>query len=1008
MKRTILFVIAAAGLVGSVMSAPFDREFRGTSPRGAAVRVRGWGDEYSVRYEAADGHAVIFDQALGAYVYARRTAAGALVSVGVAVGDETEGDRAALAAIPLHLSDVSAAARTARQERIAADEERTGRAARWQRLKEQNRAQRLAGKKGLLREPPRRPTVGAVKGLTLLVDFPLEDNPGKTTWSKVHPRVKVGDLEQLLNGDGELPYGNATSVRRYYHDMSNGRLDYQNVVIGPITVSQPRSYYDDETESNGICALMLLGEVLEALQNDEDYETRYLPMLKSLDIEAGAVRVLNVWFAGEEPEVWNKGLWAHKSALDAETSKKLTFTTDAGETVRFKTYQITPITASPSVYTFCHENGHMLCDFPDLYSYDEETHGIGVGHFSIMHSSPDDKNPIGIDAYLRTAAGWIEPKVLPHVGGRVKIRADGTDVWRYDHPNDPNQYYLIENRQRQGHDEFIPGGGVLIWRCDESGDNTALTDFTGFAPGVRRQSFELSLEQADGLYELEIGSDFGDDYDSWYKGNRFCTKGVFDDDSIPCARWRDASASGLKLSEFSAPGYTMTFKVASYGDRPLNDDFANASVVSRPSGGEVRSTVGATLEAGEPTHAAAAATMSLWWRLEVPHKAKVTLSTEGSAVDTCLAVYTGERVDRLASVAANDDAAADVDWSAVTFDAEGGDVYYVAVAVKGDAAGDVAFRWNEAAVPGLSDLRPADPTAAHPYALFVGPEETASSMSVVYGSPILVSYLIVNAGFAVLDGTTVSMRISIYDESGELLKSVRKQYKGRFDVDSPLYWSQLDLFKDLRPEPGKYRIVLVIDSEDAVRESNERNNEVSLDFMITADPFPPVVPQDGETESEAVARELTKTFAPDSAVVRMITGAERLAAFNDFVKSCGVMRAAALSDAEKAYAYESFVLSSILAKPALLTAEPRLELASEEKAAGWSVTVKLSAGDEALAMAADRLAAALRVGTSVTDVTHEPTVVARPGGDGGELTFVVEKPAASAGFCTVNLPHDAP
>ena len=61
---------------------------------------------------------------------------------------------------------------------------------------------RKAKEQGLLMEPPSRPTLGTVKGLTVLVDFPIEGS-SETTWSSVHPGITAVQLEQLLNG-GEL------------------------------------------------------------------------------------------------------------------------------------------------------------------------------------------------------------------------------------------------------------------------------------------------------------------------------------------------------------------------------------------------------------------------------------------------------------------------------------------------------------------------------------------------------------------------------------------------------------------------------------------------------------------------------------------------------------------------------------------------------------------------------------------------------------------------------------
>jgi hypothetical protein len=91
------------------------------------VRVWGEGDEFSARFEAEDGHAAVYDSALRSYAYARKVdATGALVSTGIAVGDETDADRALLADIPLHLRDTSQSAADERVRRMDEDEREFG------------------------------------------------------------------------------------------------------------------------------------------------------------------------------------------------------------------------------------------------------------------------------------------------------------------------------------------------------------------------------------------------------------------------------------------------------------------------------------------------------------------------------------------------------------------------------------------------------------------------------------------------------------------------------------------------------------------------------------------------------------------------------------------------------------------------------------------------------------------------------------------------------------------
>src|SRR5581483_9376471 len=101
------------------------------------------------------------------------------------------------------------------------------------------------------------------------------------------------------------------------------------------------------------------------------------------------------------------------------------------------------------------------------------------------------------------------------------------------------------------------------------------------------------------------------------------------------------------------------------------------------------STVTATKEAGEPSHAGDAGGRSIWYRWTAPSGGSVSLDTTGSDFDTLLAVYTGSSVGALTQVAANDDANGSTKASATTFDVKSGTTYAVAVDGWSGAAGNV-------------------------------------------------------------------------------------------------------------------------------------------------------------------------------------------------------------------------------------------------------------------------------------------------------------------------------
>jgi hypothetical protein len=115
-----------------------------------------------------------------------------------------------------------------------------------------------------------------------------------------------------------------------------------------------------------------------------------------------------------------------------------------------------------------------------------------------------------------------------------------------------------------------------------------------------------------------------------------------------------------------------------------NDDFADAAPLEP--GVVVPGTLAAaTLEPGEPPHKPTfPPDGSVWFTFTSPTAQLVTVSTEpgGSVTDTVLAVYTGDAVDALTPVAANDDGGDTGLWAEVTFLATPGTTYRIAVAAE--------------------------------------------------------------------------------------------------------------------------------------------------------------------------------------------------------------------------------------------------------------------------------------------------------------------------------------
>jgi hypothetical protein len=123
-----------------------------------------------------------------------------------------------------------------------------------------------------------------------------------------------------------------------------------------------------------------------------------------------------------------------------------------------------------------------------------------------------------------------------------------------------------------------------------------------------------------------------------------------------------------------------------------NDMFAAARVVTGTTGSVTGSSHGATIEAGEPTHAGTGG-RSVWFNWTAPSAGEASFDTEGSSFDTVLSVYTDSSVNALALIAADDDSSLG-NTSRVLFTAVAGVTYRIALDGRAAAAGIHTLTWG--------------------------------------------------------------------------------------------------------------------------------------------------------------------------------------------------------------------------------------------------------------------------------------------------------------------------
>lgn len=363
----------------------------------------------------------------------------------------------------------------------------------------------------------------SILGLTILIKFSDQDT-----------NITKQDVYDMTNKVGYNAYNNNGSVRDYFYDVSGGEIIYNNYVTDFYVAKKPKSYYEDPTVEIGVRAKELINE---ALQDMESKEFDFSMLSTNSDNKVLAVNVL---YAGSPDSGWGYGLWPHSGSLNQEFR---------ADNVKISNYQIAPLESSLSISTFIHENGHMLFNWPDLYDYDSNSKG--VGQYSIM-SYTGGGNPVPPDPYLRNIlSGWgkvINLNDLPD-NTQISVKANSNEVFKFEGPN-PKEYFLIENINKKGRWAGVPDEGLAIWHIDENGCND-------WQYMTYQRHYLVSLEQADGKFDLEKNVNYGDTTDL-FDASQYS---AFTDMTIPNSKWWDGKSSGLNITNISVVGDTMTFTI---------------------------------------------------------------------------------------------------------------------------------------------------------------------------------------------------------------------------------------------------------------------------------------------------------------------------------------------------------------------------------------------------------------------------------------------------------------
>jgi len=427
---------------------------------GPDVHLQVRGDEFYAVHKTLDGYTVVYDIDLGLYCYAN-------VLDGRLVSTRTPITKSPPLEIPRHLRESESVRKAKFEHRFAQLRPRDT-------VTDSNIHRVFGPADGLL--TGRRLSEGHVLGLTVLVEF-----------QDVDATVEADDIHNMLDSANFTLNGNVSSVREYFRLVSNGRFDYENRVVGPIKLSQNKRFYE---------TTLFVEEALNLVSNSlgvnlADFDSRGEGIIDAINFMYAGRTVYGIGGDNNNPSE----LWPHSSTIN------LTF-----GSVRTNFYQLSSMgrqRVDLSIGTFCHESGHLLCRFPDMYDYGnrdgDSVDSRGIGSYCLMGSGNhlnEGRTPAPVCAYLRDLVGWTTNRIFLLGSGIHTVRhSDYGTVVKYE-TDRLNEYFLVENRTSKGLDAHLPSSGLAVYHCDRLGSNE-------LQQGTSTRHYQCALLQADGRHDLE-------------------------------------------------------------------------------------------------------------------------------------------------------------------------------------------------------------------------------------------------------------------------------------------------------------------------------------------------------------------------------------------------------------------------------------------------------------------------------------------------------------------------
>ena len=265
------------------------------------------------------------------------------------------------------------------------------------------------------------------------------------------------------------------SARDYFIAQSDSLFRPNFVVLDIVTLAHEMEYYGGNVNGEDVRPEEMVIEACRALDSSVDFA--------QFDNNGdGEVEFVYCVYAGynESSGAPANTVWPHKWTL-ASAGKSLkvdgvainTYAT-SGELAFNEATQGEKGPQLDGIGTVCHEFSHCL-GLPDIYDTSGRNYPLyGMDYWDLMDIGCYRLNgyvPVAYSAYQRDFMGWRKLRVLQERGDyALEALENGGYGYKIVNDANPDEYYILENRQWTGYDVDIPNCGMLVIHVDYSAE----------------------------------------------------------------------------------------------------------------------------------------------------------------------------------------------------------------------------------------------------------------------------------------------------------------------------------------------------------------------------------------------------------------------------------------------------------------------------------------------------------------------------------------------------------